>query len=144
MSKVTAMIFVTPINPIVFMNVKLFFCVVMFFLWLILLKRQGFEIGHSKVDLTRKMVPITRRASSCLALALSILLSSLAHLSSSLSYRYFFFSGSHPNSIFNERKQKIKNELPRVFQYHKIIGLPSNLRNIFSLKEQFLVWTFLK
>ena len=48
---------------------------------------------------TRKMVPITMRASSCLALALSILLSSLAHLSSSLSCVVYFFSSSHPNSI---------------------------------------------
>ena len=48
---------------------------------------------------TRTMVPIPRRASSCLALALSILLSILAHLSSSLSWGFFFFSGSHPNSI---------------------------------------------
>ena len=48
---------------------------------------------------TRKMVPIPRRASSCLARALSILLSILANLSSSLSWDFFFFSGSHPNSI---------------------------------------------
>ena len=38
------------------------------------------------------------QASSCLALALSVLLSSLAHLSSSLSC-IFFFSGFHPNYI---------------------------------------------
>ena len=38
---------------------------------------------------TRKMVPIPRRVSSCLALALSILLSSLAHHSSSLSCVFF-------------------------------------------------------
>ena len=51
------------------------------------------------IMVTRKMVPITGRVSSCLALALSILLSSLAHHSSSLSCVFFFFSGSHPNSI---------------------------------------------
>ena len=45
------------------------------------------------------MVPITGLASSCLALALSIHLSSLAHLSYSLSCVFVFFSGSHPNSI---------------------------------------------
>ena len=43
---------------------------------------------------TRKMVPIPRRASSCLALAISIFLSSLVHLSYSLSCR--FFSSSQP------------------------------------------------
>ena len=42
-------------------------------------------------NITRKMVPITRRMSSCLALALSILLSSLALISSSLSCRFFLF-----------------------------------------------------
>ena len=47
----------------------------------------------SLARLTRKMVPITRRASSCLDLALSILLSSVAHCPSSLSCRFFFFSG---------------------------------------------------
>ena len=43
--------------------------------------------------------PITGRASLCFALALSILLSILAHLSSSLSCALFFLSGSHPNYI---------------------------------------------
>ena len=66
----------------------------------------SFQVTHTNVTLiqnyhctyiTRKMVPITGRASSCLAL--SILSSSLAHLSSLLSCVFFFFSGSHPNSI---------------------------------------------
>ena len=48
----------------------------------------------------RKMVSITGRASSCLALALSILLSSLANLFISLSCVFFSSSsGSHPTSI---------------------------------------------
>ena len=81
---------------------------------------------------TRKMVPITRRASSCLALALSINLTSLAHLSFSLSCVFFsFFSGSHSNSITD------------YIYYNTVCHLTCRILKK-SLKEQFLVWTFLK
>ena len=70
------------------------------------------RVGKCSVErvryVTRKMVPIPRRVSLCLALALSILLSSLDYLSSALSCVF-----SHPNPYFSERI-KIKNELLRV------------------------------
>ena len=55
------------------------------------------------------MVPFTRRASSCFALALSILLPSLAHLSTSLSCSFFLLLRLS-YSIFQRKKIFVAKE----------------------------------
>ena len=72
------------------------------------------------IHITRTMVPIPRRASSCLALALSLLLSSLSHLSFSLSCCFFFSLQAPLTAYISEYKQNVVTQsLPVMTKVNK-------------------------